>query len=72
MFKFDANKTCCAPISFTCYDFDPDAAANYGDVTTLLFTCESEEERLGAYIPEGFEIAAPELQVMYSQCREVE
>lgn len=72
MFKFDNNKAYRAPISFSGYDFDPDAAANYGDVTTLLFTCESEEERLGAYVPEGFEITAPELQIMYSQSREVE
>ena len=72
MFKFDNTKAYRAPISFSGYTFDPDAAAVYNDATTMAFICESDEERLGAYVPEGFEIIAPELQIMYTQSREVD
>lgn len=72
MFKFDEKKSYRAPVSFSGYAFDPDAKAVYGDVTTLALTCETEEERLGAYLPEGFSCLAPQLQIVYSQSREVE
>jgi hypothetical protein len=38
---------------------------------TLAFTYETDKNKLAGYLPEGFELLRPELNVAYCQMREV-
>ncbi|HOJ43179.1 MAG TPA: acetoacetate decarboxylase family protein [Syntrophorhabdaceae bacterium] len=72
MFKLEENKTYRMPAHFGGWVFDPDAKAVYNDVVGLTYTYRTDEERLLNYIPEGFELTAPEVQIAYQECRQVE
>jgi len=72
MFKFEEGKCYRMPAHFGGADFDPDAKAIYNDIVTLSFSYKTDGDRLSDYIPEGFELLRPELNISYQQCREVE
>lgn len=72
MFKFEDNKCYQMPAHFGGYIYDPDQALYYHDSVCLNYTYTTEGDRLSDYLPEGFELIRPELNVTYSLNREVD
>ncbi|WP_051327820.1 acetoacetate decarboxylase family protein [Desulfatirhabdium butyrativorans] len=72
MFKFEDDKCYRMPAHFGGSPFDPEAKANYNDVTSLTYRYRTDGDKLADYIPEGFELTSPELIIQYQQCRQVE
>ncbi len=52
--------------------FNADLEFRALDVVGLSFTQTTDGDRLADYLPEGFELLAPELSIGYSQLRDVE
>jgi len=50
----------------------PDAALYYRDAVSVTFTYKTNENQLSNYVPEGFELLKPELNISYSQFREID
>lgn len=71
MFTFEDGKCYRMPAYFGGWTYQP-LEACYHDVVKITFTYATDEKRLSAYIPEGFELLRPELSVGFCQCREVE
>jgi acetoacetate decarboxylase len=72
MFKFEDNKSYQMPAHFGGYVYDPDQVLYYRDSVSLQFRYATEGERLADYLPEGFELMRPEVNVSYSQNREID
>ena len=72
MFKFEDNKCYRMPAHFGGAVFDPEACAFYHDVVTIAYTYTTDGDRLADYLPEGFELIRPELNIQYQQCRQID
>lgn len=77
MFKFEDNKVYRMPPFFGgnnwgAQEFNADYEARVNDVVSLSFTQTTDGDRLADYLPEGFELLAPELNITYNQLRDVE
>lgn len=53
-------------------EFNADYEARVNDVVSLNFTQTTDGGRLADYLPEGFELIAPVLNIAYQQLRDVE
>ena len=71
MFKFERDKCYRMPAHFGGYVYQP-TETGYHDVANMTFTYATDGDRLSAYIPEGFELARPEISINFGQCREVD
>lgn len=71
MFKFDDNKCYRMPAFFGGWDFNP-AGIYYRDVMAINYSITSDGNRLADFLPEGFELLRPVLQISYMQGREIE
>jgi len=72
MFKFEDDKCYLMPAHFGGYAFDPGQALYYHDSVCVNYTYTTAGDILSDYLPEGFELLRPELNVMYSQNREID
>lgn len=72
MFEFEDNKCYTMPAHFGGYVYDPDRVLYYHDSICLKFTYTTDGKRLSEYLPEGFELIRPELNVGYSQNRRID
>jgi acetoacetate decarboxylase len=72
LFKFEDNKIYHMPPFFGGIEFRPDIEGRVNDVVNLSFTQTADGDRLADYLPEGFELLRPELNISYCQFREVE
>jgi len=77
MFKFKDKKIYKMPPFFGdsnwgAQEFNANSEARVNDVVSLSFTQTTDGDRLADYLPEGFELLAPELSIGYSQLRDVE
>ena len=72
MFKLEDNKCYMMPAHFGGHVFDPDQVLYYRDTVSLLFSYTTDGERLAGYLPEGFELTKPQLNVSYSQNRQID
>lgn len=50
----------------------PEAALYYRDAVSISWTYTTDEDQLANYVPEGFELIRPELNISYSQFREID
>lgn len=50
----------------------PEAALYYRDAVSITFEYTTDENQLENYVPEGFELLRPELNISYSQFREID
>jgi hypothetical protein len=72
MFLFEENK-CYRPAHFGGFDCPgPEAALCYRDAVSTSFTYTTDGNQLASYVPEGFELLRPELNISYSQFREID
>jgi acetoacetate decarboxylase len=61
------------PAHFGGYDAPgPDAAVYNRDVTSLSYSYTTDKDQLSNYLPEGFEMIRPEVQVLFNQLREID
>ena len=51
--------------------YNPDFDAHVNDVVTMAFTYKTDKDKLADYLPDGFELLRPELNVAFCQMREV-
>ena len=73
MFKFEDTKCYLMPAHFGGSDYGgADASLYYRDTVSLLFSYRTDGGRLANYLPEGFELIRPELNIGYQQCRQVD
>lgn len=72
MFKFEEGKCYKMPAHFGGWVYNPEAKACYNDVVSLVYSYTTDGDRLADYIPEGFDLMRPELNIQYQQCRQVE
>jgi len=72
MFRPEDNKCYSLPPYFGGWDFDPELQSCYGDTIALVFSYTTDGNRLSDYVPEGFELIKPALNVSYQQCRQVD
>ena len=72
MFKFEDNKCYQMPAHFGGYIYDPGQELYYHDAISLNYTYSTDGDRLADYLPEGFELIRPELNVSYNQLREID
>jgi acetoacetate decarboxylase len=72
MFKFEDDKCYQMPAHFGGYIFDPGQALYYHDSVCLNYTYTTAGDMLSDFLPEGFELIRPELNVTYSQNREID
>jgi acetoacetate decarboxylase len=72
MFKFDDKKCYKMPAHFGGFDHDPAQVLSYRDVVNVSFTYTTNGERLADYMPEGFELLRPELNIVLTQSREID
>jgi acetoacetate decarboxylase len=72
MFKFEDNKRYSMPAHFGGYDYDPTQELYYRDVVSISYTYTTDAGRLADYLPEGFELLRPELNVVFTQGREID
>lgn len=70
MFKTGKNFTYLMPAHFGGGKFDPDLKLTQ-KATTLLMSYETDQKLLENYIPEGFELRAPEIQVVFNKFTEI-
>jgi acetoacetate decarboxylase len=70
MFKLEKDFTYSMPAHFGGIKFDPEVKLTQ-KATTILISYETEEKLLENYIPEVFELLAPEVQVIFSEFREI-
>jgi len=70
MFKLEKDFTYSMPAHFGGSKFDPEVKLTQ-KATTILISYETEEKLLENYIPEVFELLAPEVQVIFSEFREI-
>ena len=68
MFKFSDDLYYQMPAHFGGFE---QAKLHYDDATSILVSYETDPEMLSRYIPEGFEIARPLVQICYTMCRGV-
>lgn len=71
MFKFEDNKMYRMPPFFGGNVYNPDFDAHVNDVVTMAFTYKTDKDKLADYLPDGFELLRPELNVAFCQMREV-
>ena len=71
MFKFEDNKMYRMPPFFGGYEYNPNFDAHVDDVVTMAFTYTTDSNKLANYLPEGFELLRPELNIAFCQMREV-
>lgn len=70
MFKPEKDFTYLMPIHFGGGKFDPDAKV-IQKTQSLIISYETDQALLENYIPEGFELLAPEVQVVFSKFTEI-
>jgi len=70
MFKLEDGFTYLMPAHFGGNKFDPEVKITQ-KATTIVINYETEEKLLENYIPEGFELRSPEVQVMFSKFTEI-
>lgn len=71
MFKFEDTKCYRMPAHFGGYDYVAEGT-RYHDTVTLSFSYTTEKARLEACIPEAFELVRPEVNIAFTQCRQVD
>jgi acetoacetate decarboxylase len=71
MFKFDDNKCYKMPVFLGGWDYNP-SGVYYRDVMMINYRITTDGDRLADFLPEGFELLRPELQIGYMQGREIE
>ncbi|MGO9569513.1 MAG: acetoacetate decarboxylase family protein [Desulfomonilaceae bacterium] len=72
MFKFDDNKSYTMPAHFGGFVHDRSKVLYYGDVTNVSYTYTTDGDRLADYLPEGFKLLRPELNIIFTQSREID
>jgi acetoacetate decarboxylase len=72
MFKFEDDKFYLMPAHFGGFVHDPNEVLYYRDAVGLNFTYTTDGDRLADYLPEGFELLRPELNVSYVQNRRID
>ncbi|MGB9940201.1 acetoacetate decarboxylase family protein [Methanosarcina sp.] len=73
MFRFEDNKCYRMPAHFGGFDCPgPDAALYYRDAVSVTFAYTTDKDQLESYVPEGFELLRPKLNISYSQFREID
>jgi Acetoacetate decarboxylase (ADC). len=73
MFQFEDDKCYRMPAHFGGFDCPgPGAALYYRDAVSVSFTYTTDENQLISYVPEGFELLRPQLNISYSQFREID
>lgn len=70
MFKLEKGFTYSMPAHFGGGKFDPEVKLTQ-KATTMVISYETEEKLLENHIPEVFELLAPEVQVIFSEFREI-
>lgn len=70
MFKLERGFTYSMPAHFGGGKFDPEVKLTQ-KATTMLISYETDQELLENHIPEVFELLAPEVQVIFSEFREI-
>jgi len=71
MFKFEDTKCYKMPAHFGGCDYVAQGT-RYHDAMALSFSYTTEKNMLEAYIPEIFELVRPELNIAFTQCRQVD
>jgi acetoacetate decarboxylase len=74
MFRFEENKCYRMPAHFGGHEYcsGPEANLYYKDVVSLSWTYTTDGNQLTNYLPEGFEIILPEVNITYIQSREID
>ncbi len=72
MFKFEDNKCYAMPAHFGGSIYDPNQALYYHDSVCLIYTYTTDGDKLASYLPEGFELIRPQLNIQYAQSREID
>lgn len=73
IFRFEDNKCYRMPAHFGGFNCPgPEAALYYRDAVSISWTYTTDEDQLANYVPEGFELIRPELNISYSQFREID
>ena len=72
MFEFEDDKCYQMPAHFGGYVFDPGQVLYYHDSVCLNYAYTTAGDILSDYLPEGFELLRPELNMTYSQNREID
>ena len=57
------------PAHFGGWDFNPEGAAYMRNSTALSIRYVTDKQKLERFIPEGFELLAPELSISYTALR---
>jgi acetoacetate decarboxylase len=70
MFRFSDDLCYQMPVHFGGYGFE-ETRLYYDDATAIVIGYETDPEMLARYIPEGFEIAQPVINIGYVMCRGV-
>lgn len=70
MFKLEDDLTYLMPAHFGGNKFDPDAIFTQKAIA-ILISYETDEKLLKNYIPDGFELRSPEIQVTFSKFTEI-
>jgi acetoacetate decarboxylase len=60
------------PAHFGGWDFNPEGAAYMRNSTALSIRYVTDKQKLERFIPEGFELLAPELSISYTALREID
>ncbi len=71
MFQIQDDCTYLMPVHFGGGRFDPDRVVSQR-TTTIAMSYETDKNLLEQYIPEGFELISPEIQVIYSKFTEID
>ncbi|MBN1432630.1 MAG: acetoacetate decarboxylase family protein [Methanomicrobiaceae archaeon] len=71
MFRLQDDFTYLMPVHFGGGRFNPDRVVRQR-MTTLAMTYETDRNLLEQYIPEGFELISPEVQVIFSKFTEID
>lgn len=72
MFHFYKSMRYQMPVLFGGYEFDPNDGATALDLSILTFTQETTAEALANYLPAGFTLLSPTLNIQFLQLREVD
>ena len=71
MFRLQDDCTYLMPVHFGGGRFDPDRVVSQR-TTTIAMSYETDKNLLEQFIPEGFELISPEIQVIYSKFTEID
>lgn len=67
MFQFKPDKNYRMPPYFGAPEFEKDYEVRVNDALSMKFTIETAENRLADYLPEGFELLRPEMNIGFNQ-----